>query len=262
LSPQPFAPIHPLIYTLFDETTFLSYWNALTYKAALAEYTNLGYGEATSKKLVTFLTLDYTFDGHKYHIHDEKYVTGAIAKFSGLLMSRTGEPIQQEVSITASTAEQPCDAVAYKDFVTKLDNLLEDFDGLYDVNDVIVNKFAVDSQFYNTAWINCGVQMDMLLNATVGLGVYTSMDCVNDDPASDSYQNDSCCSARPAWSSICRPREVEGETVSYSLDTNKLESCGSMKCSQSFLEDYLDSPPQSCEDISTALSHYKLDKRK
>jgi hypothetical protein len=260
-SPQPFAPFHPLVYYTLDFTNFEWYWQQMVFAPALGEYSSKQFGSDISKKFTIFLTMEYTSGGYRTVVLDPKDVSGATISFGGTLMNSQGLPILQDVTITANDKLPSCNASSFSAFQQQLDTLLAQLDTASSEEDVVSSKFAVDVAFFSEAYVGCSAQLDNLLNATYEETTLTTTQCVNDDPSSDSYKNDSCCSPKAAWSSVCHPREVRTQDISYTVDPSKLESCGSTKCSKSFLEDYINAPAENCEELSQAIQAYTVGKR-
>jgi hypothetical protein len=211
-----------------------------------------------SKKVTIFLTSEYTYVGHKTIIVPPNELAGSTVTFSGILTNSNGVAVQTTVDIVDYTPTS-CSTQQLKEFEDNLNTLLGQFENVLDIATVINTKSAIDMAFYSSAWTNCGNQLANLTNAQYQETAITTTDCVA-DPSSQEYQEDSCCSDIPAWGSVCRPRVVTTVSQSYSLDSAALETCGSPKCTQSFLQDYIDRPIYQCQELSDAYNSYLIDK--
>jgi hypothetical protein len=242
-----------------DQTTYLWYWDYTDFSPALGEYSSQHFDSSVNSKFSLFLTIQYDNGGFRTILLDPKEIDGSVINFSGILYNQDGLPIQGSTTISPQDPPQ-CNADAYTNWKAQLNAKIDELDNAAE-GDVIKISFAVDVDLFNPAWVNCSAQMNTLLGSELETTTITTTDCVNQDPASAAYQNDSCCSDRAAWYSVCRPRPVSTIGEAYNIDTSNLAICGSSKCTQSFLEDYINSPSQHCEELSTAIAQYTLDKR-
>jgi hypothetical protein len=241
-----------LVYTM-DETNYEWYYTYVNFSSALPEYTSQQFGDDINKKFSMFLTIEYSTNGEKTTLLDPSQIPGSVISFSGIVTNSEALPIQGTITIVPN--EQPqCIAQQYNAFKNQFNTLMNQLDDAIN-EDAISLKYAVDVAFFLPAWTNCSAQLDSILDAKLIQTNITTTDCV--DPTSD----DSCCSLKAAWSSVCRPREVTTLAELYTVDSSNLGSCGSLTCTESFLKDYIDSSLQPCEELSAAVAAYTMDKR-
>jgi hypothetical protein len=255
-SPQPLAPFHPMLVYTMDLTEYEWYYTNVDFSPALAEYSNSSqqFGDDVHKKFVMFLTLQYSTNGEQITLLNPNQVPGAVIRFGGLLANADGLPIQGTATIVPTELPQ-CMSQQYNAFKAQLNGILDQLDSATG-GEVVALKFAADVAFFSTAWTNCSAQLDNILDAKFIQTTIDTTDCV------DVNSNDSCCNTATAWRSVCRPREVSALAESYTVDSSNLGSCGSLTCTESFLEDYVDTTLQPCQELSTAIATYTRDKGK
>jgi hypothetical protein len=257
-SPQPMAPFHPLVCYTLNSNNYDWYWNNVDFTPALGEYSNQTYTTNINRTFTMFLTVDYTSNGYITVVADPSEISGSTISFGGILTNNKGLPIQATIAVQPNE-EPECDAEKYSAFRTHFNDLMSELDTA-EYNEAVSIKFAIDVAFYSDPWTNCVAQLNNLLNTTVQEVSVLTTECVA-DPSSQAYAEDSCCSQRAYWSSVCRPREVQELGDSYNVISKNLGICGSATCTQSFLEDFINSPPHECEDLTSAILAYTLDKR-